>query len=158
NVQIDRALLGLNGGTAADVAESLPAVVLSSRFVARNFWRDPTSGIGYQVQVQMAPEQMKSKQDLEMVPIHGKGLLRDFATVSEGTMPGQYDRYNMRRVVSMTANVRGEDLGRVAGHIDTALKEVGAPPAALKVDVRGQIAPMRQMFNGLAVGLALAVV
>ena len=29
-------------------------------------------------------------------------------------MPGEYDRYNMKRVVSLTANIEGEDLGRVA--------------------------------------------
>ena len=29
-------------------------------------------------------------------------------------MPGEYDRYNMRRLVSLTANIEGEDLGRVA--------------------------------------------
>ena len=29
-------------------------------------------------------------------------------------MPGEYDRYNMKRLVSMTANIEGEDLGRVA--------------------------------------------
>ena len=30
-------------------------------------------------------------------------------------MPGEYDRYNMQRLVSLTANIEGEDLGRVAG-------------------------------------------
>ena len=38
------------------------------------------------------------------------------------TMPGEYDRYNMRRLVSMTANIEGEDLGRVAGRIDQAMQ------------------------------------
>ena len=44
----------------------------------------------------------------------GQLLLRDVAGVKEGTMPGEYDRYNMRRVVSMTANIDGEDLGRAS--------------------------------------------
>ncbi len=32
-------------------------------------------------------------------------------------MPGEYDRYNMKRSISLTANIVGEDLGRVAGRV-----------------------------------------
>ena len=65
-------------------------------------------------------------------------------------MPGEYDRYNMRRVVSLTANIEGEDLGRVAGRIDRgASSAAGELPRGVKVDVRGQIPPLRQMFRGL---------
>jgi multidrug efflux pump subunit AcrB len=39
-------------------------------------------------------------------------------------MPGQVDRYNMKRMVSLTANIEGEDLGNVAKHIDQALQTV----------------------------------
>jgi multidrug efflux pump subunit AcrB len=58
----------------------------------------------------------------------------------------------------MTANIEGEDLGRVDGHIADALEAAGKPPAGVAVDVRGQLVPMRQMFNGLAAGLGLAVI
>jgi multidrug efflux pump subunit AcrB len=101
-------------------------------------------------------------QEVGMVPVkrtdHGQLLVRDVADVVEGTMPGEYDRYNMRRVVSMTANIAGADLGRVAGRIDRALKAAGDPPRGVTVAVRGQIAPMESMFQGLAFGLGLAVV
>jgi multidrug efflux pump subunit AcrB len=158
-VTLDRELLGHSGGTVADVAEALPAVTLSSRFVSRIFWRDPKTGIGYQVQVQVP---MKSREELGTMPIskwHGgqQLLLRDFATFKDGTAPGEIDRYNMRRVVSLTANVEGEDLGRVANHLDQALKAAGTPPAGTIVEVRGQVVPMRQMFSGLAIGMVLAV-
>ncbi len=84
-------------------------------------------------------------------------LLRNVGQVVESTMPGEYDRYNMRRVVSMTANIAGEDLGRVAARINEAIRAAGEPPRGVSVDVRGQIVPMRQMFHGLGVGLAMAV-
>src|SRR5207302_7454643 len=83
----------------------------------------------------------------------GRLLLRDVADIRKGTMPAEVDRYNMRRVVSMTANVEGEDLGRVATHIDQALAAAGTPPPGVIVAVRGQIVPMRQMFRGLTFGL-----
>jgi multidrug efflux pump subunit AcrB len=64
----------------------------------------------------------------------------------------------MRRLVSLTANIGREDLGNVADQVEQALAAAGEPPRGTEVDVRGQIVPMRQMFQGLAAGLALAVV
>jgi multidrug efflux pump subunit AcrB len=161
-VQLDRELLGRSGATVDNVAEALPAVTLSSRFIARNFWRDPKSGIGYQVQVQMAPERMSKPEDLETIPIGkkagGKLLLRDVAKVRPGTMPGEYDRYNMMRSLSLTANVAGADLGRVARSVRQAIAAAGTPPTGVRVEVRGQVVPMEEMFTGLAAGLGLAVV
>jgi multidrug efflux pump subunit AcrB len=72
-------------------------------------------------------------------------------------MPGEVDRYNMRRLVSLTANIDGEDMGRVAGRIAKALDAAGPPPAGVTVDVRGQVTPMRELFQGLQFGLFVAV-
>ena len=106
-----------------------------------------------------------------MVPVKANGntplLVRDVAQIQECKVLGEYDRYNMRRLVSMTANIEGEDLGRVAAQITRALQAAGEPPRGVMVDVRGQIVSMRQMFGGLAggklfegltLGLSLAVV
>jgi multidrug efflux pump subunit AcrB len=84
-------------------------------------------------------------------------LLQDVATIKEGTMTAEYDRLNQRRVISIAGNVEGSDLGRVASEIDAAIKRVGDPPRGVRVDVRGQISPMREMFSGLAWGLGLSV-
>jgi multidrug efflux pump subunit AcrB len=73
-------------------------------------------------------------------------------------MPGEIDRYNMKRQVSMTANVAGADLGSVSRQVTGALRRLGEPPRGVKVEVRGQIPPMRDMLNGLSVGLGLAIV
>src|SRR5262249_37375840 len=54
----------------------------------------------------------------------GDILVQDVAQVRPGTMPGQVDRYNMRRMVALTANVEGEDLANVAKRIDRALEAV----------------------------------
>jgi multidrug efflux pump subunit AcrB len=83
--------------------------------------------------------------------------LQDVARIEEGTMPGQYDRYNMRRVVSLSANIQGEDLGRVATQVQWAISAAGEPPRGVQVDVRGQVEPMQQLFRGLALGLGMAV-
>jgi multidrug efflux pump subunit AcrB len=163
DVYLDRERLGQSGLTAADVARSLVEATSSSRFVTPNYWGDVERGNGYLVQVQVPPPRMDSTQEVGLVPIHktndGRQIyLRDVAKVREGTMPGEYDRMNLRRLISLTANVEGSDLGRVTSEINTALQRAGEPPRGVTVDVRGQIAPMQEMFHGLAVGLVLSVV
>jgi multidrug efflux pump subunit AcrB len=170
-VQVDRERAGLSGVTTTDVARSLVSATSSSRFVVPIYWADPKTGIGYQVQVEVPPYQMNSARDIGQVPVKGQrgkqALLRDVAQVEEQKLQGEYDRYDTRRVISMTANIEGEDLGRVATQITDALRAAGDPPQGAAVDVRGQVAPMRQMFGalaggkiyeGLTLGLGLAVV
>ncbi len=105
---------------------------------------------------------MTSVSDVEAVPVMVDGaqrpLVSDVAEVAYGSMPGEYDRYNQQRMLTLVANVGGEDLGRVAARIDAAIKDAGAPPRGVSVDVRGQIAPMRQTFSNLTLGMALAIV
>ncbi len=162
DVRIDREKAAYAGATAEDVARSLLAATASSRFVVPNFWRDPASGIGYQVQIEIPQALMKSVGNVEGVPVKSGGQfplsLRDVSEVTEATMPGEIDRYNMRRLVSMTANIEGEDLGRVASRIAHAIDTVGPPPAGVQVDVRGQVTPLREMFRGLTFGLCSAVI
>ena len=50
-VTLDRERAGLSGVTARDIGQSLIAATYSSRYTARNFWRDDVSGNSYQVQV-----------------------------------------------------------------------------------------------------------
>src|SRR5205814_6970990 len=68
------------------------------------------------------------------------------------------ERYNMQRMVTVTANLGGADLGSVAQQVMKAIAELGAPPPKVSVAVRGQIVPMQQMLDGLRTGLLLAVV
>ena len=163
SIEIDRERAGLSGVTAQDVARSVVASTSSSRFVVPNYWPDPKTGIGYQVQVEVPYQVMDSLEKVETVPIQKPGLdrqvlLRDVAQVRPGTMPGEYDRYNMKRTVSLTANIFGEDLGRVAGHVERAIARAGAPPKGVTVDIRGQIVPMEEILRGLAIGLGMSIV
>ncbi len=162
SVDIDRERAGLSGVTADEVARSLVAATSSSRFVMPNYWPDPKTGIGYQVQVEIPVATMNSVKQVETIPIQRSGapslLLRDVARVNRGTSPGEYDRYNMKRSISITANIVGEDLGRVAGHVSRQLAEMEQPPKGINVDIRGQVVPMREMLNGLSIGLGMSIV
>jgi len=170
-VEIDREKAGLSGLTQGDVSRALTMATSSSRFVMPNYWADPKSGIAYQVQVEV-PRQvlrtpddrvqtLKSADDLARLPVNHSGdgqvLVRDVATLEPGTMPGQFDRYNMRRQVTITANIHGEDLGSVARQVQAAIDRAGPPPQGVTTEIRGQIVPLGEMLGGLSVGLAVAI-
>ncbi len=161
-VTIDRQKAGLSGVDTQQVGQSVLVTTSSSRLVARNFWQDPKSGVSYQVQVQVPIQRMDAATQVETVPLErftpGLNLmLRDVARVGVGTLPGEYDRTSMQRYLSVTANVEGEDLGRASKQIEEALRQAGQPPKGVHVENRGQVAPMNEMFESLAIGLAVAV-
>ena len=178
-VALDRERAGLSRVTARDVGESLIAATYSSRYTSRNFWRDDASGTSYQVQVEVPQPQMTSANDVALVPLTPQAqakdprmpmqadtpsnplaplLVGDVARVMRSEMPGEVDRYNMRRFLSLTANIEGEDLGRVIDRLDAAIAHAGRPPRGIEVELRGQVKPMKQMFQSLEIGLAVAVV
>ena len=161
SVEIDRERAGISGVTAEEVSRSLVAGTSSSRFVVPNYWPDPKTGIGYQVQVEIPLALMNSAEQVGLIPVQRSGgpslLMRDVAQIRRGTMPGEYDRYNMKRTITLTANISGDDLGRVAGQVSDAIKRAGEPPKGVTVDIRGQIVPMREMLTGLSYGLAMSI-
>ncbi len=175
DVKIDREKSGLAGATMDQVSRSVLAATSSSRFVVPNYWPDPKTGIGYQVQVEIPQPAMRTLNDLGTVPVlnrpEGPVLLRDVAQLTQSTMPGEFDRYNMKRELSLTANVVGPDLGAVAREIAVlldkvkkdddlakdALEKQGSKPGRVSFELRGQIPPLYQMLSGLGVGLILAV-
>jgi multidrug efflux pump subunit AcrB len=160
-VAVNRERAGVLGVTAADVARSVVAATSSSRYTSANYWADPKSGIGYQVQVEIPEQRMDSLEEVANLPIArrpGQQIdLRDVATVTEGTALGEYDRYNMQRMLTLSANVAGEDLGRAAAQVRKAVSDAGKPPERVNVTLRGQVQPMTEMFDGLRTGLLVAI-
>jgi multidrug efflux pump subunit AcrB len=161
DVHMNRELAGQLGVTAEQVGRSLSEATASSRFTTPNYWADPKTGVAYQVQVQYPQPRMTSVQDIQSIPVMpgeaAHPLIGDLARVTEGTMVGEYDRINGLWLLSLSANVAGEDLGRVANRIEAAIHRVGELPRGATVQVRGQVAPMRTTFSILGVGLLLAV-
>ncbi len=160
-VNVNRELAGQLGVSVEQVGRSVVAATSSSRFVTPNYWADPRSGIAYQVQVELPQSQVASIQDIANVPITRTDALHplvgDVAQIRNSTTVGEYDRVNGQRMITISANVVGEDLGRVARRVDKAIEQVGPPPRGVTVRVRGQIAPMRETLTNLAIGLALAI-
>src|SRR3954468_7613569 len=161
-VDVNRQMAGQLGVTVDQIGRSFAAATSSSRFVAPNYWADPRTGIAFQVQVQVPQSRMTTLDDLRVIPVSAErgshALLGDVATIGNATIVGEYDRINGQRMVSVTANVSGQDLGRTVGQVDQALTRAGTPPRGAAVAVRGQIGAMRETFTNITAGLLVAVV
>lgn len=165
NINIDRERAGQLGLTVEQVGRSLVAATSSSRFTQPNYWRDPASGVAYQVQVEIPQARIASLEDIQTLPATsnatGKGatpLIGDVASLSYGTAPGEYDRYNQARMLTITGNISGADLGSVSAAVNDAIKRAGEVPRGVSVNVRGQVPAMQSTLTGLGTGLLLAIV
>jgi multidrug efflux pump subunit AcrB len=164
-ITIDRDRAGQLGLAMADVGKSMVAATSSSRYTDLNFWRDPRSGNGFQIQVEIPQNRIGSIEDVQDLPVMAEArsgfsrpLVADLAKVEFGIVPGEVDRYNMQRVVSLTANIHGKPLGQVMTEVRAAIKRAGAPPRGVVVTNRGQGPAFEETLSGLTRGLLVAVV
>ena len=159
-VNIDRQKAGMAGVTTQDVARSAVAATSSSRFTTPVYWADPKSGIAYQVQVDVPIAKMNSMESVQNIPLGSKSgtplLLRDVAAVTPGVSPGEYDRYNSQRMITITANISGSNIGTVSEQLKKAIADAGTPPPKTTVAIRGQIPALDEILSGLKTGLIIA--
>jgi len=161
-VDVDREKASLMGLSIKDIAQAFVPATSTSRYIYKNLWPDPKSGITYFVEVEVPEQRMDSLEEIRNIPVasHSKDqiLMRDVARIHKGTILGEYDRYNLQRTLYLTANISGQDLGRVAKAVRKAVGDAGAPPRGVTVTVRGQVSTMEQLFEGLRSGLIVTVV
>ena len=162
SVHVDRVLAAQLGTTANDVGAAVVGATASSRFIAPNYWRDPKSGVSYQVQVQVPQAAMTSLKDIQTIPVNSSTgahpLLSQVADVQSTTVPGELDRQNGMWMIIASANVGNSDFAQAAKEIDRAIAKAGQAPRGVTTQVRGQVSALKQIFTELAIGLALAVI
>ena len=162
NVHVDRVLAAQLGSTANDVGAAVVSATASSRFIAANYWRDPKSGVSYQVQVQVPQAAMTSLNDIQSIPVNSSTgahpFLSQVADVQSTTVPGELDRQNGMWMIITSANVGNSDFAQAAKEINRAIAKAGQAPRGVTTQVRGQVNALKQIFTELGIGLALAVI
>jgi multidrug efflux pump subunit AcrB len=159
-LEVDRERAALVGMTQRDVANNVLLAVGSSGQVAANYWTDPVTGQSYSVSVQIPEHQVTSMDDLLSLTFGGAAQhteLRDLVSTRRQVTQQVSSRINVQPTYNVRADVAGADLASVAAHIDriVAAQRKALPPGAT-IEVRGQIASMRDAFADLGWGLALA--
>jgi multidrug efflux pump subunit AcrB len=161
-IDVDREKAGLSGVKVDDVGKALVMGTASTRFVSLNYWIDVKTGFDYLVEVLVPPVRMTQASDIETLPIEPVNslvnlMIRDVATVRQGSQPGEYDRSMSQRYLTLTANVEGEDMGRASRQVAQAIAAAGEPPRGVRVFPLGQLPPMVEMFESLGIGMGVAV-
>lgn len=161
DVRVNRAMAGQLGTTANDIGEAVVSGTASSRFIAPNYWRDPKSGVSYQVQVQVPQAKMTSLADIGNIPVDSttgaQPLVNQVAELRSTTVPGELDRQNGQWMLALSANLGSRDLRLANKAIEKALATTGTPPRGVKTEIRGQVSALQQIFGELAIGLAAAI-
>ena len=166
---IDRDRAATLGMTERDVANNVLVSLASSQQTAPNFWLNPTNGVQYAINVQTPTSGMASLDAVMSTPVvsaaatsagnvNAMQMLSSVARVSRRTGIGVISHRDVQPVFDVYANVQDRDLGGVARDVDQIIKEL--EPTAAKgttITVRGQVASMRTSYEGLAYGLAFAV-
>lgn len=161
-VNIDRVKAGQLGLTVDQIGKSTVAATSSSRFTQPDYWLDKSSGTAYQVQIEYPQYRMSSIGQLESIPVTGNPgnpvYLRDVATTENMTSPGEYDRINQQRFITLTANIHNKDLGSAVRRVNSTIANLTGLPKGVKVILRGQAELLSQSLNELKSGLLIAVV
>jgi multidrug efflux pump subunit AcrB len=161
NIQVNRVMAAQLGATADAVGSAIVTATASSRFVAPSYWRDPRSGVSYQVQVQVPQPKMTSLGDIGNIPVSSATgatpLVHQLADLRSSTVPGELDRQNGQWMLILSANLAGQDLRLANKAIKQALVDAGPPPRGVTAVIRGQVNALQQIFGELAIGLVAAI-
>jgi multidrug efflux pump subunit AcrB len=161
DIHVNRTMAGQLGTTADAVGSAIVSSTASSRFVAPSYWRDPKSGVSYQVQVQVPQPKMTSIGDIGNIPVSSttgaQPVVNQLADLRSTTVPGELDRQNGQWMLMLSANLGSRDLRIAHKAINKAISDAGTPPRGVVTQVRGQVSAMQQIFGELSIGLLAAI-
>jgi multidrug efflux pump subunit AcrB len=165
NVDVDRSMATEVGLQQRSTANDVLISTNGSAQSAPNFWIDPSNQVSYPLVVQLPTYHIDSTHDLWTMPLTAAGnggtgqLLMNVASFGRGIAPLVLSQLNIRPVFDVDADVQGRDLNSAAADIDQVIvADRPARSSAISVVLSGQVDTMRESYNGLFSGMALAVV
>ena len=166
SIDVDRTLAQQVGLSEDAIAKNILVTANSSAQTVPNFWIDPRNSVSYPLVVQMPTYRVNSIQDLAIMPISAAGsksnqILMNVAQFGRKNVPLVASQLNIRPVFDVNADVQGRDLASAAVEIDKVLdreRTAANAIAPVTITLSGQVETMRESFNGLFSGMALAVV
>jgi multidrug efflux pump subunit AcrB len=160
-LDIDRTHAQELGLTQKEVVDNLITALTSNGMIAPSYWIDPKNGYDYMLTVQYPENQVKRMDDLLAIPMRGEHLkestrLDSIATLRRMKAPTEVDHYQIRRVIDVFVQPKGEDLSRIADNIDHAVAGMKIPTGTT-VELHGLVLAMRQSFRSFGLGLIMSV-
>jgi CzcA family heavy metal efflux pump len=157
-IQIDRDKAGTLGLDVATISKTISTCINGS---VASMWTDPVSGNEYNILVRLDADYRSRIEDLRSLVLTTSGgqpvLLGNVATVVKDYVPVQLDRKFQQRLVEVTANVSGADLGTVAKAIQAKINTLTLPPG-FEIRQSGNVQQQNKTFGDLALAFGLAII
>ena len=154
-VVLNRDRAAASGVGVAATARSLRAAVEGE---VRSRYRDGKDE--YDIRVRLRPADRRVPSLLENMLISSANgnllYLKEVALLSDASGPGQIERENRQRQVSITANIRNRALGDVVSDVAKGVRAMGLPPGYIS-GFTGEAQRMDESFSALLAALGLAV-
>ena len=156
-VNIDRDKAGALGINVAEISNTISTLINGS---VPSYFTDPVTGNQYNILVRLNEDFRSHIDDLKKLTITSSNgsqvLLGNIADIEMASSPVQIDRKYQQRIVDVTANVTGRDLGSVASDIQKKLDELNVP-AGFEIKQSGNVEQQQQTFGALLFAFALAI-
>ncbi|MEK7222147.1 MAG: efflux RND transporter permease subunit [Nitrospirota bacterium] len=164
NVTVDREKAALLGISQTDIANAVLFSLNGNGQTDPIIYTDPSNGNEYYISAWLAEPYRKDLSDLERIvlttPTGTPVLLKNVASLKLNSGPVKIDRKYFQRVVHITANPVGRDLGSLAEELTARFADLRLPEG-FSVRLAGQVQQQQETFENLvflALPLALILV
>ena len=180
-LKVDRVKAAQLGIKQNDIASSMLISLSSSSLVAPSYYLNPQNGVNYVVVVKTPMEKLARVEDILNTPItKSSDVLISSLTSGQGSYAyaqgsttqrlgnmsdlipqntiNSISHSAVQRVVNVTANTEGRDLGSVTSDIQKAIDSLGTLKPGMKITIRGQGQVMKNAFKELGLGLVISII
>jgi len=157
-VNIDRDKAGALGVSVQQISNTISTAISGS---VASIFTDPGTGNQYNILVRMSEDYRNKIEDIKNLTVsNSQGQLiqlRNLTKVSLTKAPIQIDRKFQERIVEVTANTSGRDLGSISDDIKKKLQNI-IIPTGVTVQVSGNVEQQQKTFGDLTLALFLAII
>ena len=158
HINIDRDKAGVLGIDVAGISNTINTCMNGT---VASLYTDPISGNQYNILVRLDQDYRNQIEDLKQLTIttaNGQQvLLGNIATIEKQSGPVQIDRKYQQRLVEVTANAVGRDLGSVAKDIQDKLDKLNVPQG-FEIKQTGNVEQQKKTFSDLGLAFLLAII
>jgi hydrophobe/amphiphile efflux-1 (HAE1) family protein len=161
DIVVDREKAAMAGLSQRDIAQAALISLASNVSLNPSIFTDPRTGNQYNVVVQLDEPYRSSSEDLSRLFVIGDGgrpiSVGSVAEVRQGVGPVMIERKYQQRLIKITAQPSGRDLGAIAVDLEDKLKALPLP-AGFTFQLAGQIQQQREAFSSLKFTSLLAII
>lgn len=157
-IHINRDKAGALGINVEQISNTIATAISGT---VASIYTDPQNGNQYNMLVRLSESDRNKIDDIKNLTVQNPQgqliKLGDLVNIELAKAPIQIDRRNQERIVEVTANVNGRDLGSVSKEISAKLANVKVP-TGFQIEQSGNVEQQNKTFNNLGLALILAVI